>query len=985
MELEELKSANDILQQEVESIKNREISKVSELEERLLYLQSQNSSLESERVGLKSELELVKNSRQDVEEKDKALLTLSSKWNKLMIVLKRMEYERDRALDEAASMYEFDLSREIEQEVGAAPLRRIRKSPPQAQKPGLFHDFTGANGTETANGGEPAEGWNKYIQGLTGEVDSYRIINDGNGNSNGNGLSPRGKLVSVTSPSLEAEEIARGEELAALRTKCQDIEAEAERTCEMLVEKAVACQEEVVECMAMLQDFEGLKSDYEHLLPGDLAEITQQLQDCLHLSEQTLLGRTIPSAPEDRIVVEEKHADDGAICELSRQVEDCINLAQKLETSQVVPSGHVIEEKEQDGYTEKVVNERDSALAELKSLRQQLALRKSIFGGKAPLQPRGSIVEETMNIQSGASPVSPSRSVKISPRGGNHTATPASSSGSLTRSILATDRLSTPAPQEINPDSPLVTPWSDKYWDNSKVDSTLPPRPAKLELDGVSPPEQAEGSPGEVGRGGAALEPTMRERSHRDSTLPLSQPSSPSAPSASGSHADGAGSKKSQDAVKKRRSNSGKRFVSQMFGIHSKIEAEVSLSDNNSDFASEDEDPEEKPKPVTNVMSDPFTAARNTATRSRSSTAQSYQHVSPKTSPLQYGTAPPAPPINLVRPGSPHLENTPSADYQTSWPIIDSSVASSPPEIVGDPTDSMQTVGASSPFPNSPGMNDNNGLLWVAPAKEEAPPTVDASDVAQEEDAVDTKELKSQVEKLRDEKAKAQAKVKELENQLEIERDARIWRERQHCVTETELERVIEANEELHERLAVLTASLESAQTQLANLPQGEAVQSTEMAPDTIALEQELESCKSEIKSLRSRLEAAQAQLDARQNEPRPPALPTGHAPERFREPVMRQTGGVEKQLMDLRAALTSRELDIKNLTEQLSNKYYGGFAQGPVSHKPRRFRHRQGRGCLSFTRRFVVPNLLVVLIAAVVALGFSSADTPVDVRPPPS
>ena len=991
----------------MESIKNREITRVSELEERQLYLQSQIASLESERVGLKNELELVKSSRTDVEEKDKALLSLTSKWNKLLVVLKRMEYERDRALDEASTMYEFDLSGEIEQEVGKAPLRRIRKSPPQSQKSGGFED---SNGTDFAIGGEPSEGWNRYIQNLTSEVDSYRIINEGNGNGNSNGFSPKGKLLSVNSASFEAEEKVNAEELEALRAKCNDMEAESEQVCKMLLTKTLDCQDEVSQCMTVLEGLERMQSvqtqtqsfpaaDLQtQALQADLQELMGHLEECLHLSDRSLQNRATVYSTDETIILEEKHGDEEVISELSKQVEDCITLAQKLEETSIVAdsSVNVIEQKEPDGYTERIVSERDTALAELKSLRHQLALRKSIFGGKAPLQPRASIVEETMNLRS---PSSPSRSIKISPRGLNSAGTPASSSGPLGRSVLASDRLSTPAPTEFNPDSPLVTPWSDKYWNNSDVGSSLPPQPAKLDLDSLSPAEDSEGMQSENASGTNVLEPSMRDRSFRDSELPISQPVSSTSGEADNSDATTAAQTgESANGIKKRRSNSGKRFVSQMFGIHSKVEAEVSLSDNNSDFASEEEDPEEKPKPVTNVMSDPFTAARNTSTRSRSSTTQSYQHTSPKTSPLQYGkAAPPAPPVNLVRPGSPHMENTPSADYQTSWPIIDSSVASSPPEIVGDPTDSMQTVGASSPFPNSPGMVDSNGLLWVAPGKEDAETeavNADGDGDAQNQ-AVDANELQSQVEKLREENTKALGKVKELENQLEIERDARIWRERQQCVTETELERVIEANEELHERLAVLTSSLESAQEQVSRLSQADGTQAVVQETAPAAVEEELNNCKLEIMSLREQLEAAHLQLEARQNEPQPPVEPVSAPPVASTPPMdlkeekpVLQVGtmdGAEKRLNELRALLTARELDVKNLTEQLSNKYYAGVAQGTVSHRPRKFRHRQGRGCLSFTRRFVIPNMLVVLLAIVAALGASSSESPVDVRPRPT
>ena len=77
---------------------------------------------------------------------------------------------------------------------------------------------------------------------------------------------------------------------------------------------------------------------------------------------------------------------------------------------------------------------------------------------------------------------------------------------------------------------------------------------------------------------------------------------------------------------------------------------------------------------------------------------------------------------------------------------------------------------------------------------------------------------RSKLELIEIQKSALQKKNEELEQQLDAEREARMWRERQQCATEAELEKYVESNEELREKLADLTLEVETSRHALSQI-----------------------------------------------------------------------------------------------------------------------------------------------------------------------
>jgi len=224
------------------------------------------------------------------------------------------------------------------------------------------------------------------------------------------------------------------------------------------------------------------------------------------------------------------------------------------------------------------------------------------------------------------------------------------------------------------------------------------------------------------------------------------------------------------------------------------------------------------------------------------------------------------------------------------------------------------------------------------------------------------------------------AKISKLESELEAERNARLLRHRQQCETQAELEGILQMNDELKSQLSDLTLdmaahkqSFEDLQSQSEIPTRMESLASREtagMESKGNELLMQLEKSRDAVNVLREQLQAAEAKLEAI-----PRRVDQNGTGESKGPSEGASVESANSDLGALRDLLTERELDLKNLTEQLSGKFYGVRGLVKVTPYSKKGSAREHNTSLVGTakkvvRKFVAPNVLVALCAFVVAIG---------------
>jgi hypothetical protein len=137
-----------------------------------------------------------------------------------------------------------------------------------------------------------------------------------------------------------------------------------------------------------------------------------------------------------------------------------------------------------------------------------------------------------------------------------------------------------------------------------------------------------------------------------------------------------------------------------------------------------------------------------------------------------------------------------------------------------DAPDSTENIGPTSPFLNQAELQWN-------PIGYEAPMDGSAVDMNNKHSSGDpvgfdlgaeiksAEEWQAEADAWEAEKKRLEEKIADLEEQLEMEREHRIWRERQFCVTDSELERALEKCTELQQFNANLEHSLSESRAEL--------------------------------------------------------------------------------------------------------------------------------------------------------------------------
>ncbi|GBG30084.1 Hypothetical Protein FCC1311_063042 [Hondaea fermentalgiana] len=648
---------------------------------------------------------------------------------------------------------------------------------------------------------------------------------------------------------------------------------------------------------------------------------------------------------------------------LSAELSDCMALSAQLRPGTAIEESETKDEV--DPALEEALRERDEALQRVARLEKQLAMRKSIFGAKSGLVGQSNSVEDrplsppTSDLPLSASPMQspnrvigadlseasrPARSLTIpSKRAQQVLNEPFGAARSTGEATLADKMPSSANDGHVGPnvpDSPLVMPWSEKWWDDEPEDLDLDsPDPDAL---GSSEPPSAVSSgpafstvpsPGDsaaaVGAVGLTSPPTSssmmtspplnpphsafgsapdsshenareaRSNSVRFGDLPAQEWRSVAATSADTPAASGvvpptsaqesvAGERTGAATLQEQETEQGDgkkrskrkvtepRFLSQMFGLgkHRDL-VEASMQDDNSDF---DEGEMNEARPHAgghdsssvsegNDMSDPFKAAREIRSRSRTfsnlssrslardayghgnyptfevrqeptgiiagqeaealSLQQQQQHAQAQAQqPLSSHRA--SPPMDPVKPmANPQSEgrepglSTTSEDSifgmsrspdqgmlppsQASppplYPVDAASGWSSPPTGVAE-DDLMQDGNAETEWANMLHGTESNGEDAEGVSASSPRVSMDASaGIISEE----------QIASLLAAKAELEGKLVALEHELGTEREARMWRERQVCLAESELEKALVEVEELRAQLEAAAAAATAA------------------------------------------------------------------------------------------------------------------------------------------------------------------------------
>lgn len=739
---------------------------------------------------------------------------------------------------------------------------------------------------------------------------------------------------------------------------------------------------------------------------------------------------------ESQAQVEVRESSD-LLQEISAEVACCVSLSNQLhpmvvlesevesKTNEEIPSEPPVEnikqhkvgtgkmampqeergDEDNESSWHEVVRERDAALQRVSVLEKQLAMRKSIFGAKPSAMVSNSQLGMEGRPLSPGDDFPPSASPLSSPNRVNETLN-GSGLGKSTRGLAALPprtqqmlnggaegpgSIDSASQNKTIPESSLVAPWSDKWWDNEPEDldldspdidgfdmyshqdaSTRSDAPASApspntgysavstlnDYNSSSVASIGIGSAGVVGLGspptsvsslsspppmpdfesstsgdvreqdqpiapqdfssdsllnkkpGASREPqgwpttSSQPNSVRFDTDSMMQHHRPSTAPGASSPSEGKQSKDEQDANKKRKDVTEPRFLSQMFGLgrHRDL-VEASMQDDNSDF--DEGEAEDAAKALAqaspeNDMSDPFKAAREMRSRSRTFSnlsARSFNRdgfghshgnyptfevrqeptgiISGSESENQYNSTETALPTSMAPPISAYsisMQQPPSAGALSSPPLspIEPNVISATSNLSaislngatgnGENSDLFEMPPISSLVPSSGiplqqepnssydfhGQNnmpqplrvghDNGGLQdqYTSPYKqdlqilasrdstastpvpevewasmlaggnagENAGSVEDASKDSCSDEVDVSRVTLEHVQALESMKADLEARLKEFESELCTEREARLWRERQVCVAEAELEKALVEIEELRQKLA---------------------------------------------------------------------------------------------------------------------------------------------------------------------------------------
>ncbi|CAK8986325.1 Hypothetical protein (Fragment) [Durusdinium trenchii] len=1113
-------------------------------------LQTKFQRLREENVDLQAKVRTgarIEELEEELVMRDKALLSLSHRLTKLMGVSKRLQHERDRAQEEAASMFHAQVSMEMEER--SSGLRRRSQSPMKRKSIGDVVESVNNRSINTNQGSpcgsvgdqeqvldESATDWDLKVTEMDNaisqfvEPDDVPVLDPLQQSESQEETEQETRNPNVhTEDLLElvsnlqdccamADEAAlMKEQLALLQASLTDasqrlaqVTAEAEgyqrdlasarsqiATLEnhvsnnhdadavpepSLAERLVDNESEVARLSAVVQEKDQLIMELETQLTERqerLARDTQSQQpDNVHDKQQL---RSLQSELESCMALLHQYETQAAAAtaqgvlrnEQQQQRDmDEAELAESLSTPEVVKeeSEHEIGS---DGTNNEALDaikyERDEALSRIKELERELSMRKSLFGSKSPIVHRGSVVATNAgeDIPEEFRPASPSRSPHHHHH--NHHVSFAQDAASFPSNPKprGVERLQGPEPHggegdaTANLDSPLVMPWSDKWWDDEHHPDDLdlaspmiedeagdtpagtipqqqPPGVAEIaESDRTSPTSEGDSIPMVFGASpGADSSEAASLRSGAGGVIGISSPgesspgtaaSSVAAPppsqnagwpqvpvesqaaSAQASEQSPGGQPALAEESKspsspgtasssKSRKATEPRFMSRMFGIgkHRRL-IEAGIQDENSDF----DETEERdmsvapPNPAPgSEMSDPFKAAREIRSRSRSRTLSNFSARSTQGSgrntyppfelqqhptgiisdaaaeeqqqqplPPQDGspTFPPqSPQFQSHQPQPPPPQQQPLFQAQASnsdvfgsqEPIATHSQEGGSPQFMpqqmpqeppASPFDnedyyapqqqqsqvlqealhqqqqqqqhppfsgtgvdsggSVENFGPSSPLESSP---DAPVLQWnsvlagasesqVAGTEERGRGSSDGDECTQDS-PVDVAEILSR-------KAELERKVADLEHELEMERQARIWRERQLCTAESELQKAAEANHELKEQVMVLEEQLRNS---TASLPGPERPLANRPPPlDTGA-------------------SAGEPERDEKQEEmqpppPPPPPLPQFHHPQQIQPPTAsNQTSGPPGGAQSLEQELEWCKRELAQRTEEL-------------------------------------------------------------------
>jgi len=961
---------------------------VSQLRQDRDSLGRRNGDIDS--IRSKYDVEL-KQLQEELGYRDKALATLSAETTRLVGVNKLLKNERDRAREEAASMFGNDASPQIQdspllrqrsRSPGDQSLARVLRNLPASDPPdessggiieGLTEDFSSVYDALSVQVGNllgdvsPLD--NRAVGEIHASVDECSFLLDQvidkqrdenewlrdqlNTSSNevavlkgllagvGDRVQEEHTPTPVIDKQRDENEWLRDQlntssnEIALLKGRLAGVEDQLQNdNAAPPVEISTELTDALVANKQLMDELEANRSVHEELRetqrilvhlqgetersqtkqletseqPGEeaivekntkeIAQVRGEMQELVSLIHHVNVSHD-SNAPGD--LGEHWSSENRVILEqVFKQVEECLKYVLNLEASDLVCLSDD-EGKEEDDVKirptdqekERLKRERDDALKRMSKLEKQLDLRKSIFGHKS----------KSIDTPSRMSMANSKVLLDISMQS-SHLDTPANRSSASV------------------PDSPLVIPWSDQWWnqpDEEEWEDDIgeehlfspdsPFAPARLDIarpinddGGLISPESSSSAVGVMAGGslsdihsepnspaGPSTYTPIDSNWQQPFTSPSKQLLSPG--SAGSSH----------------KSPSGKPgFMRKMFGIgQARDLLEADMNDGNSDF---DESEMANDTRERDSMSDPFKAAVQIRQRSLSTYSQKS--------------------IN---------------DRSPKYPVYDIAGSFNPQDVVTDSPIKMNgdfyntSQGIDTPFSNDVQF-PSSPMSYVGSIFDED---------GVEDDIVETESVV--LKQLR-------KKIADLQKQLEVERDTRIWREREYCVAESELSKYVDIVEDLGSKTRISEQALDMLRTRLADVTierdqhESNLQRSTESSSESRA----------QVNSLTDKLEVANAAVRVLETE---------------LESTKAELSKMSSQVKTSKQKLLDRELDHDRIVKNLGLAMYSVVPNSASVSEAGEMRvlYKKEASLSKLFRwsyNLVLPNLLIVLVAFLISIG---------------
>jgi len=904
--------------------------------------------------------------------RDRTLEKLSGYVTKIVGMNLQLKHERDQAAQDAAALYSPDLAREFEESsIG------LRTRTQALARPNGISLGSSSEGQKSLEQSELDTGGEVSFDELCSKLESKlsSVIDVRTGSLQQSSSSEKVPAVAKELEQQLLEELDSCSELAdiALEAHRQEKQKHNEEL-EQAREQLAIDQLEVssLELKMRASKYEAEIADLKKEL-----EAAQHENDRLHASQNTAGVLTEdPEIDELRRSLSER---DREVQELSAEAGRLQRLLdeqgqQTLDADGENLSPEVLRQKFRESQSEVDLlrSEYKKISSEKETLEKELALRRSLFGGSGagvakPDQsspdtlspPDFSPNDLPISSSPASSPTKAMEEKALSPNRRQFFASlPVS-----TRAALEMQGDAKQAEAPLVPGSPLVAPWSAKWFPDDDELNDLESSDEEDDTSKQDPRSEVSADPVPFREGFSPADSSLAPSTARSFGVGLQSPPSVAQESIAEEFQQSPSKAQQQEP----------KFMSKMFGIgRSRDLVEASMKDDNSDFEENDHLRQRQHQDTDNdndndnEMSDPFRAAQATQEK-RSRTYSNMSQKSQRSSiyqPFEMQQRP----TGIVA----HSQDDSPKETQLNTPP-DAPPLASPPHsgLMGsaEPQESIENFAATSPLHS--GNAGPAAFNWDSQQDGEA--------IFQEKHE---QEQQPDFEELLQEKNELLSQITELQDQIKSERELRLWREDQLCIGESDLQKALEENRELLARFEhapkATPESFERPPPVQTGFPQPrEEQQESEMRSsspqkDHLHIEKELELCGTELLAAQNEISHLNHDLGLKDVE----------------------IQKLEVALKKLNEQLKTREEDYEYLTKNLALDIYARSPSSPSSilegvSKPPMTPRRQAlldavsreakiismkppriRRFVRWVYNFLLPHLLLVLTTFLIAVG---------------